>query len=144
VEQLADQENADLATLRTTALPVEPSETKTAFVCRLHAARTAFACGLLAVFPQHPSYQQPHQQEERCNRYLIHKPSGGSDSIASDLHSDWITVHLRTFIKTAPKDHQEWSQLLYEYLMDFLFETYALFHPIVWVSDSRYFKVPAR
>jgi hypothetical protein len=59
VEQLADQENADLATLRTTALPVESSETKTAPVCRLRAARTAFASGLLAVFPHHPSCQQP-------------------------------------------------------------------------------------
>lgn len=96
VEQLGDQENADLATLRTTALPVESSETKTDLVRRLHAARTAFACSLLAVFPHHPSYQQPHQQEERCDyRYLIHKPSGGSDSIACDLHSDWITVHLK-------------------------------------------------
>jgi hypothetical protein len=43
-------------------------------------------------------------------------------------------------MKTALKVRKVWSQRLYEHFMDFLFETYGLLYPMIWVSNSRRFK----
>jgi len=72
-----------------------------------------------------------------------------SRELSSEQHSIWIEIkgfRFRTSRSAAshiswrppPKTELGWHRAhLYELLMNFLFETYGFFYPIVWVSESR-------